>query len=105
MKIFINFSTFIHLCSAIFFLTTTVSCNKGDAAEKPLGESRQHPAEIRGTPPEGMVLIPAGKFEMGSNPEEARPLSAIAHARQHRFSLCKIYIPLNLYFNFGVAPQ
>ena len=72
MKTFINFSTFINLCSAILFLTTTVSCNKGDAAEKPLGESKQDPAEIRGTPPEGMVLIPAGKFEMGSNHEEAR---------------------------------
>ena len=65
MKIFINFSIFISLCGVVFFFTTLVSYSQENVTEKALGESPQAPVE--GVASEGMVLIPAGEFVMGSN--------------------------------------
>lgn len=65
MKTFINLSIAISLCSVVFFFITLVSYSKENATEKTPDESLQAPVE--GVVPEGMVLIPAGEFVMGSN--------------------------------------
>ena len=66
MRTCINFFVCISLWSACFFITMA-GCNKRDVIQKSLGESPRAPAEVQGIPPEGMVLIPAGEFQMGGN--------------------------------------
>lgn len=64
LKPFLNFSIFISLCGIVFFFITLVSDSKETAKENALGASPEAPVE--GSVPEGMVLIPAGDFQMGS---------------------------------------
>ena len=64
MKTFINLSIAISLCSVVFFFITLVSYSKENTTEKVPDESPQAPVE--GVVPEGMVLIRAGEFVMGS---------------------------------------
>ena len=66
MKTVIKFFVFVGLCSAVFLLIALASCGKGDVIQKSLIESPQDPVEAEGAAPEGMVLIPAGTFRMGS---------------------------------------
>ena len=64
MRTHINRLMFIYLSCATIFLIGIVGCDTEDTAVDPLVDPFDGP-------PDGMVFIPAGEFEMGSNDEDA----------------------------------
>ncbi|RKU37212.1 hypothetical protein C6496_10725 [Candidatus Poribacteria bacterium] len=60
MRTYINLSTLIYFNLAIIFLGGIIGCDTEDVLEDPFDASL-----------DGMVIIPAGEFEMGSNDDEA----------------------------------
>ena len=79
MKICSNLSVCISLYSTLFLLVAMAGCGKGKVIERPLDDSTQAP--IEGAVPAGMVLIPAGTFQMGSydpgSDDRERPLHTV----------------------------
>ena len=64
MRIHTNFFILICFSFTTIFLGSIVGCNTEDTAQDPSEDPF-------GVHPNGMVFIPAGEFEMGSNDEEA----------------------------------
>ncbi len=64
MKIFSNLCVYIGLCSNLLLFIAMTGCGTGRVIERSLDDSTQAP--IAGIAPAGMVLIPAGTFQMGS---------------------------------------
>ena len=64
MRTHINRFMFIYLSCATIFLSGIVGCDTEDTAVDPLVGPFDGP-------PDGMVFIPAGEFEMGSNDKDA----------------------------------
>ncbi|MDE0552721.1 MAG: SUMF1/EgtB/PvdO family nonheme iron enzyme, partial [Candidatus Poribacteria bacterium] len=59
-----HISVCISLYSTLFLLIAMAACGKGEVIQRSLDGSTQAP--IEGAAPAGMVLIPAGTFQMGS---------------------------------------